>query len=101
MTEVRARAAWLDQGAADPETFHFLCDRVEEALDAPFGRVIERAAGERHLAAHAGQLQDPPATPGAQMRKCCANELDRADQMVSIWCRTCSSVISSAAPIRP
>jgi hypothetical protein len=67
--ELGAGAARLDDGHAEAERRDLLGDRLAEPLDAPFGRVVHRAAGEGDLAVVGRDLDDtgrPPILhPGA------------------------------------
>jgi hypothetical protein len=54
---------------------------LDEAFDAPFGRVVEAEARIGHLAALRGDLHDAPAALLAQMRQDRPNELDGAGQI--------------------
>ena len=69
VAELGAGAAGLDDGHADAERGDLLGDRLGEAFDAPLGGVVERVAGEGDLAAVGGDLDDPAAALGAQVRQ--------------------------------
>ena len=81
VAELGAGTTGLDDGHADPERRDLLRDRLGEPLDPPLAGVVERVSGERDLAAVGGDLNDPPAALGAQVRQGRADQLDGASQV--------------------
>jgi len=79
--EGRADHARLDQRGVDAEGLDLRGERLVEALDPPFRGVVEREAGERHQATHAGELQDAAPTLFAQIRYDRAGQLDGRGQV--------------------
>jgi hypothetical protein len=60
VTEFGAGTTGLDDRHADTERGDLLRNGFTEALDAKFGGVIQRVAGEGDLSAVTGQLNDAP-----------------------------------------
>src|SRR5204863_529627 len=65
VAEAGARPARLDQCHEQVEGFKLLAEAFAEALQAPFGHMIETARRKRALTTSAGDLDDPaaPAQP--------------------------------------
>ena len=83
-TETGASRARLDDDEVDPERRVLLGRRLDEPLDAPFGRVIEAVARVCNLAALGRKLHNPSPTLMAQVWYGRTDELDRAGQITAI-----------------
>jgi hypothetical protein len=66
---------------ADPEAGYLLGQRLAEALDAPFRRVVQRVPGKGDLPAVRGDLDDASAALGPQVGKGGADEGDGPGQV--------------------
>src|SRR5580658_908190 len=80
-TEVSAAGARLNERKCYSEGRDFLGGRLDKALDAPLGCMVEAETGIGHLAAFRRNLQHVTTALRAQMRQAGANDADRADEI--------------------
>src|SRR5580658_4511971 len=76
-TEVSAGGARLNERKCYAEGRDFLGGRLDKALDAPLGCMVEAETGIGHLAAFRRNLQNVTTALRAQMRQAGANDGDR------------------------
>jgi hypothetical protein len=82
--EIGTGRAGLDNDEVDSEGRDLLDHGLDEAFDAPFGRVIEAEARVRDLAALGRDLHNSSTSLPPQVWYGRADELDRAGRLVAI-----------------
>lgn len=75
-TKARSGRARLDDRELDAKRRYFLCDRLDEAFNGPFARVIQAEIRIGGLSTLGRDLHDPPATLSPQVREGGADDLD-------------------------